>query len=49
MKPAITTALEVVGLALITTGIALVWVPGAFIAAGIGFIALSYLIERGRK
>lgn len=42
----ITTALELVGVAAIITGVALVWVPAAFIVGGLGLFALSWALTR---
>jgi hypothetical protein len=49
LKPAVTTALEVVALALVTVGVALIYLPAGFIVAGVGLFLLSYLIERSRR
>lgn len=38
----VTTALDVAATALITAGAALIYVPSAFIVAGIGVLAVSY-------
>lgn len=49
VKSIITTALELAGLALIVTGVALIWLPAAFIVAGVGLVGVSYLIVGGRR
>lgn len=42
MRKQLTTALDVAGAALIVAGIALVWVPAAFIVAGAGLLLISW-------
>lgn len=42
----LTTALEVAGVASITAGVGLIWLPAAFIVGGLGMIALSWGISR---
>lgn len=42
MHKLMTTALDLVGAGLIVTGIALVWVPAAFIAGGVGLLLISW-------
>lgn len=42
MRKQLTTALDVAGAALIVGGIALVWVPAAFIVAGAGLLLISW-------
>jgi len=44
MKSIITTALEVVGAALIVTGVALIWFPLGIIIAGAALIGISLLV-----
>lgn len=46
MREKITTAIEILGAALIVGGIALVWVPAAVMAAGAALIALSAWVSR---
>lgn len=48
MRQQITTALELIGGALVVTGTALVYVPAAFMAAGAGCVCVGYLIGRNR-
>jgi hypothetical protein len=47
MKAWVAAVLELVGLALFTTGLALIFVPAAFIFAGAGLIAVSYINRPG--
>lgn len=49
MKDIITTALELVALALVVTGVALMFVPAAFVVAGVGLVGVSYLIVGGHR
>ena len=42
MREAITTAGELVGIALITAGVALIFVPAAFIFAGAALAFISF-------
>jgi hypothetical protein len=49
MKASVSTALELVGLALVTAGIALIYLPAALIFAGAGLVAISYLNRGGRR
>lgn len=49
MNQVITTLLELIGLALIVAGIALISVPVSLIVAGIGLIAVSYLMVRNGR
>lgn len=42
MRKQLTTALDVAGAVLIVAGIALVWVPAAFIVAGAGLLLISW-------
>lgn len=44
MRDIVTTVLELLGLALIVAGIAQLSVPIAFMAAGVGLIAISYML-----
>lgn len=41
MRDKITTAVELVGLGLVTTGFALIWAPLGFIAAGAALVGLG--------
>ena len=41
-----TTVLELVGLSLIVAGVALIYVPAAFIVAGAGLILISGRVTR---
>ena len=43
-KRAATTGLEVAGAGLIVTGVALIWIPAAFLVAGALLIGISYLV-----
>ncbi|WP_181036360.1 hypothetical protein [Arthrobacter sp. B1805] len=42
MKQAITTVLDLCGIALLVAGIALIYIPAAFLAAGMGLLAISW-------
>ncbi len=42
MRKLVTTALDLAGAGLIVAGIALVWVPAAFVAAGVGLLLISW-------
>lgn len=44
----LTTLLEVGGLAAITAGVALIYLPAAFIVGGTAAIAISYLLIQNR-
>lgn len=46
---ALTTLLELLGLALIVVGVGLFSIPIAFIVAGVGLIGVSYLVIGGRR
>lgn len=45
----LTTVLELLALALIVTGVALIWIPAAFIAAGVGLGAIAWAITSSSK
>jgi uncharacterized membrane protein len=47
MRARLTTGAELVGIALIAVGIALVFLPAGVIAAGIGIVAVCELLDRG--
>lgn len=42
----VTTILELVGLALVVAGVALVFVPAALVVAGVGFVWISKQVSR---
>ena len=44
MKDIITTVLELLGVALVVTGVAMWSIPVAFIVAGVAVVGLSYLL-----
>jgi hypothetical protein len=46
VRSRITDLIELLALCLIVTGIALIWIPAAFIAAGLGLVLVSTSIER---
>lgn len=46
MRPWLTTTLDLAGAALIVTGLALVFVPAAFLAAGAGLLLISWRSAR---
>ena len=45
-KGVITDALEILGAATIVAGVALIWIPAAFIIGGAMIIGISYLVVR---
>ena len=47
MRDRVASALEVVGIAAVTAGVALVYTPAAFIVGGLGAIGLAYGLTRG--
>jgi hypothetical protein len=47
MRDLLTTGLELVALGLIVAGVWLIFVPAAFIVAGAGLLAMSYVETRG--
>jgi len=46
MREAATTLLEIVGIAAVVTGVALIFIPAAFITAGLGAVLLSWSLNR---
>lgn len=42
----VTTVLELLGLALVVAGVALVFVPAALVVAGVGFVWISKQVSR---
>ncbi|MBN9607845.1 MAG: hypothetical protein J0I11_00825 [Actinobacteria bacterium] len=46
MRDRVASALEVVGIAAVTAGVALVYTPAAFIVGGLGAIGLAYGLTR---
>lgn len=46
MKEALTTALDLVGVALLVVGFGLIYVPAAFLVAGIGCLLVSWRATR---
>ena len=42
----VTTLLELLGAGLVTAGVALVFVPAAFVVAGVALIGISYNLTR---
>jgi hypothetical protein len=46
VKDVLTTVLELLGLAAIVYGVALVFVPAAWIAAGAGLVLVGWLVGR---
>lgn len=47
MRARITTALEVLGLAVVAAGVALMWVPAGVVAAGVALVVIG--AAEGRK
>jgi hypothetical protein len=47
MRDALTTAIEVAGLALVTAGAALTWPPLGFIVGGVALVLVGWAVGRG--
>ncbi len=44
-----TTVLELLGIAALVAGVAMIYVPAAFIVGGLALVVMSFLIERGGR
>ena len=42
----LTTLLDILGAALVVTGVALIFIPAAFIVGGVALVAISYNLTR---